>query len=98
MYSLHVASQLFVSSMCAKTDQSFTILHHFKISPKVVRDVVSSHTAIYGILLHGSQMHTHGFDWWMGHYLMNNGHIHSATAKLKTGNISFVSFFARPPN
>ena len=29
---------------------------------------------------------------------MNNDHVHSATAKLKTANINFASFFAKPPN
>ena len=29
---------------------------------------------------------------------MNNDHVHTATAKLKTSNINFASFFAKPPN
>ena len=29
---------------------------------------------------------------------MNNDHVHSATAKLKTANINFASFSAKPPN
>ena len=29
---------------------------------------------------------------------MNNNHVHSVTAKLKTANINFASFFAKPPN
>ena len=29
---------------------------------------------------------------------MNKDHVHTATVKIKTANISFASFFAKPPN
>ena len=29
---------------------------------------------------------------------MTNDHVHSTTSKLKTANINFAPFFAKPPN